>query len=1107
MATKKARTPKKPQTLPFSNKLVLNLWLISLFGVDVFADSRDAGKPVRPMVWLSKTLRNTKEGLNEQGLHHFYTEVLAHWQPTALLQKEALLQYEENISEHTRILNEKRGAQGRAIEWKYYQWLSLLFTEVYLHQYFSNRDALLAQLNAFVNQFNTHWEAKNTPTGITSYTMAELNKVCLQNATGSGKTLLMHMNFMQFAHYASAHGGTDDFDRALLITPNEGLSSQHEVELNMSGVKVERLVLDNNDMFRSQKGHLGQVNFIEITKLKDVDGPNTIATRNLGDKNVILVDEGHRGFGKSEETGWYKQREMLTRNGFAFEYSATFKEAVKAADNEVIEQAYAKAVLFDYSYKYFYADGYGKDYRIFNLPKPDNSQAGNAQETQEFVYLTACLLSFYQQLRLYRERKMDFVAYNIEKPLWVFVGASVSASVSTKDEKETVTDIAKVLHYFAQFLAEPVRAQKVIELLLNKSAKDTGLLDGQGHDIFSGAFGFLREQTIKGQSINDIHADILEILFNNRAGGALHMVRIKGDSGELVLKAGSTDKHFGLINVGDAKGLAEHITLQSKAEHFSTIAVTDSDFLAPQFASVKDSDSPITLLIGARKFIEGWDCWRVSTLGLMRVGKSEGSQIIQLFGRGVRLKGYDWSLKRSNYATPTHAPAHIRYLETLNVFGIEASFMEKFREYLADEGVPLNDAKHSITIPMNVTYDFGHKLKVLRPKRKDGAGREYIFNRDGIMPVLNGDVPDYLTQNKVVLDWYPKIQAIVAQGVAFGSQATTKEKTTLTAQHLAFINVDALYFALEQFKARENLYSLIISPQGIRQLLSQSGWYELFAPADVMRLSNFDNVRVWQQMALALLKSYAKKLFAYHADAFIRPRLEVRILDHEDDNIPKNDEAYTLTVEASETHLIQDIEKLQNDIAQANKKQNQLIEVGNLKACILGQHLYEPLLYNPKDSGITIAPVALNDSEKDFVCDLKDWLQLPANQEKLAGAQIYLLRNRTRGSGVGFFEAGNFYPDFLLWLVKPNQQTLVFIEPHGIKHEGINHPKIMFHQTIKDVEQRLAGKQLKLESFVLTPTSFQSIAVQGWKKEDWQARNVVFMQDNQYLSQLMGKLL
>lgn len=34
-----------------------------------------------------------------------------------------------------------------------------------------------------------------------------------------------------------------------------------------------------------------------------------------------------------------------------------------------IETAYTKNILFDYSYRYFYEDGYGKDYRIFNLPK------------------------------------------------------------------------------------------------------------------------------------------------------------------------------------------------------------------------------------------------------------------------------------------------------------------------------------------------------------------------------------------------------------------------------------------------------------------------------------------------------------------------------------------------------------------------------------------------------------------------------------------------------------------------------------------------------------------------------------------------------------------
>jgi hypothetical protein len=34
-------------------------------------------------------------------------------------------------------------------------------------------------------------------------------------------------------------------------------------------------------------------------------------------------------------------------------------------------------------------------------------------------------------------------------------------------------------------------------------------------------------------------------------------------------------------------------------------------------------------------------------MGLLNIGKGEGPQIIQLFGRGVRLKGKNLSLKRS----------------------------------------------------------------------------------------------------------------------------------------------------------------------------------------------------------------------------------------------------------------------------------------------------------------------------------------------------------------------------------------------------------------------------------------------------------------------------
>ena len=404
----KAKAPSKKQkvdTLNFTDKLVLNQWLISLFGVDMFAVYKEGNREVRPMQFLAKQLRDCREGLDADNLHFFYQQLKLTHQPQAALNPNALLHYEQNIVNHTQWLNEGR---ERPIEWKYYQWLSLLFAEIYIHQYFSDREQLLDQLNAYVRQFNAHWASRDVPisTGISEYSLEELNKLCLQNATGSGKTLLMHVNYRQFAHYAKEAGQHDLVSRTLLITPNEGLSSQHEQELLQSGIEVSRLVLDNNaigstsGIFSSDYGHLTRIDYIEITKLGDKDGPNTIATRNLGDQNLILVDEGHRGMGKSDEEGWMKQRERLVEKGFAFEYSATFKEAVKAANNARIEESYAKAVLFDYSYRYFYEDGYGKDYRIFNIPK--------SQADHEFIYLTACLLGFYQQLRLYKERKAEY---------------------------------------------------------------------------------------------------------------------------------------------------------------------------------------------------------------------------------------------------------------------------------------------------------------------------------------------------------------------------------------------------------------------------------------------------------------------------------------------------------------------------------------------------------------------------------------------------------------------------------------------------------------------------------------------------------------------------
>ena len=146
MATKKAASkaaPKKKPVTPFAYKLVLNQWLLSLFKVKRFED-------------LAEHLRNEAlEGLDENNIHHFHHALTAQFFNLTQLPTELLLEYDQNIVRHTQRLNERRITRLDApIVWKYFQYLTLLFTEIYLDRYFRDPKALLAAQNAQVATYN-----------------------------------------------------------------------------------------------------------------------------------------------------------------------------------------------------------------------------------------------------------------------------------------------------------------------------------------------------------------------------------------------------------------------------------------------------------------------------------------------------------------------------------------------------------------------------------------------------------------------------------------------------------------------------------------------------------------------------------------------------------------------------------------------------------------------------------------------------------------------------------------------------------------------------------------------------------------------------------------
>jgi hypothetical protein len=56
-----------------------------------------------------------------------------------------------------------------------------------------------------------------------------------------------------------------------------------------------------------------------------------------------------------------------------------------------------------------------------------------------------------------------------------------------------------------------------------------------------------------GMTYEELYKNILNQLFNSNSGGHLELDRVKGDSGEIALRVGTSEIPFGLINVGDAK--------------------------------------------------------------------------------------------------------------------------------------------------------------------------------------------------------------------------------------------------------------------------------------------------------------------------------------------------------------------------------------------------------------------------------------------------------------------------------------------------------------------------------------------------------------------------
>lgn len=207
--------------------------------------------------------------------------------------------------------------------------------------------------------------------------------------------------------------------------------------------------------------------------------------------------------------------------------------------------------------------------------------------------------------------------------------------------------------------------------------------------------------------------------------------------------------------------------------------------------------------------------------------------------------------------------------------------------------------------------------------------------------------------------------------------------------------------------------------------------------------------------------------------------------------------------------------ELRAELAGARNQDVQEAAVYNHLFTFFGRHLYLPLLVEESEK-IQSIPPALKPSEAKFVRDLKAYWDAEHDKSQ-AGAELYLLRNLSKGKGVGFFSGEGFYPDFILWVLAGSRQRIVFVEPHGMVHAKayIHDDKARLHERLPELAQEIGRRSgrddITLDAFIVSATPYDELHERyddgTWSRARFAEKHILFAErggEYDYMRVLFG---
>jgi len=545
------------------------------------------------------------------------------------------------------------------------------------------------------------------------------NRMGFWMATGSGKTLVA-IKLIELINRLSKRGEIPDRD-ILLLTHRDDILEQFREEIQEYNAAQDHTirVWDVRDYSDVKVGNrITSQNTINVFTYRsdlitDETSENELNFEDIENNGewYLLLDEAHKGQASiSKHQAFFS---TLTRNGFLFNFSATFTDPL-----DILTTTY------NYNIERFTREGgFGK-----NILLSDQSLSGitdeDFDESEKRKTVLKSLIAITAQIQA-----RDRIGHQYHNPL---LTAFVN-SVNTTDSD--------------------------LELFFRELEK---IANTHRPEAFKNARGDLKSELIETEEyafsdeapdwapLDDIEKkDVLKHVYNSETHSAIEVRHSSENEKELIFKLKTSTQPFALMKIGTTS-----TWLQEKLEGYD---VEEQYDLESYFDNLNDSDSTINILLGSRSFYEGWDSNRPNVMLFINLGKSNRRKfIMQAIGRGMRIEPVPNKRRRIRYLPDVDEIKgeleDIKTIETLLIFGTSVDSLEEITSTIVEmrdtslqnvEGIEVDDevSGDQLFVP---TYQEKEADSIDSLSQFDGNKEtlsdflEWLDDRRFLLPITNG---------------------------------------------------------------------------------------------------------------------------------------------------------------------------------------------------------------------------------------------------------------------------------------------------------------------------------------------------------------------------------